>query len=261
MTTNDTIIIIDVTSYSPSSTILLPSLTEIEIITRNENIKWSTYASAIYFLLYVLLVLILSLYMHKTKQFDTNKKFIQAVWARRSIYGQVLTHFYDTATDIGVLIEWAILATDNVCIFEIYSKIMLFALTIKVDYESIDMVIMVFSSIGFLLFYRVILVFIAIRSDDEVGGNDCTPEDFYLSILDIYIIKTVYLSLKHDVEEPTPQQKIIQLLESIFESLPQVCLRVIFFFYMNHCGMRCRCQDKLHKLLYILRRLYCSRFF
>ena len=100
----------------------------------------------------------------------------------------------------------------------------------KVDYESIDMVIMVFSSIGFLLFYRLILVFIAIRKDDEAGGGDCTPDDLYLSILDMYIIKTIYLSLKHDVEEPTPQQKVIQLLESIFESLPQVCLRVIFFF-------------------------------
>ena len=115
-----------------------------------------------------------------------------------------MVHLYDTTTDIAVLIEWYILAYDNI------------------DYKSIDMHIMFWTSIGFLIFYRAastLMACVAGFLEDSVSdmvSNCC------LGLLDMYVIKTVYQSLKLGHVEATPQQKAIQLLESVFESLPQV---------------------------------------
>ena len=106
----------------------------------NEPISWATIGSILYFSLYVLLVIILSIYIHTTENYDNKKAFLKAVWARKGIYGQILVHLYDTATDIGVLIQWGTLAYD------------------ENDYESIDMHVMFWTSIGFLIFYRFVSI-------------------------------------------------------------------------------------------------------
>ena len=170
------------------------------------EIAWATIASIVYFTLYVALVLVLSIHIHKTEEYENKKDFIKAVWARRGIYGQILVHLYDTATDIGVLVEWGRLAYDNQ------------------DYESLDMHIMFWTSIGFLIFYRFLSsIFAIVAARNTFSSASILFRDFCLGIWDFYIIKTVYESLKFRHQEPTPQQKAIQLLESIFESLPQVC--------------------------------------
>ena len=180
----------------------------------NDAILWSTIASILYFSSYALLVIILSIYIHKNEQHKNKKEFLKAVWTRKGIYGQILVHLYDTATDIGVLIEWGTLAYDDN------------------DYNSIDMYIMFWTSIGFLIFYRLVSVIFSIVVEDDDNNYVWYEPQFYakvnvwksmcLGFWDMYIIKTVYESLKYHHEEPTPQQKAIQLMESIFESLPQV---------------------------------------
>ena len=42
-----------------------------------------------------------------------SKSFLKELWSYRSIYGAVIVHFYDTATDIGILIYWYKLMIDE----------------------------------------------------------------------------------------------------------------------------------------------------
>eukprot|EP01083_Nonionella_stella_P308707 1090432_1 len=74
------------------------------------NEEWGTIAAIIYFSLYALLLIALTIFAHINEEHDSKRSFFKAIWNKRGIYGQVLVHLYDTATDIGVLIQWAILA-------------------------------------------------------------------------------------------------------------------------------------------------------
>ena len=169
-------------------------------------ITFSTIATIVYFSSYAILVVALSIFVHCTESYDNKKDFLTAIWSRRGIYGQILAHLYDTATDIGVLFEWYILAYDSY------------------DYKSIDMHVMFWTSIGFLIFYRVLSAFIALFQTHDKSSPEPHEYmlDFCLGIFDMHIIKTVYVSLVTGHQEPSPQQKVAQLLESICESLPQV---------------------------------------
>eukprot|EP01084_Bolivina_argentea_P313110 542188_1 len=170
--------------------------------------EWSTYASVIYFSLYFILVVSLSVYIHRTEEYERKKDFLKSIWARRGIYGQILAHLYDTATDIGVMIEWGILAYDSN------------------DYKSIDMRVMFWATVGFQLFYRVVSAMFAGLEDEYL--DDFNVVNGCLGFWDMYIIRTIYLSLKQGHEEATPQQRANQLLEALFESLPQVVLQSVF---------------------------------
>ena len=205
-------------AYNPTSLLIdetisdtITSLSTTTDVT--DQTAWPTIATVIYLSLYILLVIIISIYVHKTENYDKKKDFIYAIWSRKSIYGQILVHLYDTATDVGVLVEWGRLAYDDT------------------DYESIDMYIMFWTSIGFILCYRILSSMLAavqsLVSDDFDDKSESMQylsccSDCCLGIFDMYIIKTVWKSLKLGHEEPTPQQKASQLMESIFESLPQV---------------------------------------
>eukprot|EP01084_Bolivina_argentea_P272992 464939_1 len=183
-------------------------------VEHQDDILWSRWASIIYFSTYIIVMVIFSIHIFLTKNYDKKKHFLKVIWATRAIYGQILAHLYDTATDVGVLVEWYILAYDDT------------------DYKSIDMYIMFWASIGFLAVYRILCMVFACFTTDSKDNHDhgfaYKILDFCLGIVDMYIIKTVYLSLKYGHEEPTQQQKAIQLLESIFESLPQVVLQSVF---------------------------------
>ena len=155
------------------------------------------------------MILCLSIHIHSTNDHKDKKEFLKTLWAKRGIYGQIIVHLYDTATDVGVLVEWYRLAYDTV------------------DYESIDMVLMFWISLCLQLFYRVALSLIAAIATWNVNykWEMAAFTDCCLGFWDLYIIKTVYRSLKCDEDEPNAKQKAIQLLEAILEALPQVCIQ------------------------------------
>ena len=147
--------------------------------------------------------MVLSLHTCITEKHTSKKHFKSDMG--KGIYGQILVHLYDTATDIGVLIEWGILAYDDN------------------NYKSIDMHVLFWTSIGFLITYRLVgSLFGAIAGSEEDYDKNAFV-DCCLGLCDFYILKTVYISLKQHDKEVSPRQKVTQLLESIFESLPQVC--------------------------------------
>eukprot|EP01084_Bolivina_argentea_P286465 491403_1 len=172
---------------------------------------WGTIVTIIYFSFYILLLFLLSIYVHRTGTHANKQEFLTDVWSKRAIYSPVLVHLYDTATDLGVLIFWGKLAYDNN------------------DYNTINMVGLFWTSIAFLLIYRattiMAITFAAYKTKSENTSLLC---DCCLIILDAFILKAVYVSLKNDSKEATSQQKMVQLLESVCESLPQVVLQSVF---------------------------------
>eukprot|EP01083_Nonionella_stella_P013245 37323_1 len=187
------------------------------------NEEWGTIAAIIYFSLYALLLIALTIFAHINEEHDSKRSFFKAIWNKRGIYGQVLVHLYDTATDIGVLIQWAILAEQE---------------STGENIKSLDMNGLFWTSIAFLILYRVLSIFIAWISayllDDECCSCICWG-DVCLALIDMYVIKAVYKAVKGDAQQATPRQKTIQLTEAIFESLPQVVLQSVFLIrWHNH---------------------------
>eukprot|EP01083_Nonionella_stella_P145725 457171_1 len=187
------------------------------------DLSWSIIAAIIYFGLYFVLVVGLAIHLHIQGTHTSKKSFLSALWKRRGIYGQVFIHLYDTATDIGVMVEWYLLAEQERN-----------AETPEDNIESLDMNGLFWATVAFLITYRVISVClgcISTRADDPDGDdtivwmciNGCC-----FGLLDLYILKVVYQSIAEEDEEPSPRQKLIQLTESIFESLPQVVLQSVF---------------------------------
>eukprot|EP01084_Bolivina_argentea_P174282 301909_1 len=183
------------------------------------SMGWATVATIIYFSLNMLLVLCLSIFVHLTEDHENKKEFVKSVWAQRGIYGQLLVHLYDTATDIGVLVQWGILAYD------------------EHDYDSIDMLGLFWTSIGFLIFYRLFSGCIATCavSDEYEELKDNVIQNILLGcracclgLFDMFIIRIVIRSALGNATEPTDQQKMVQLFEAILESLPQVVLQSVF---------------------------------
>eukprot|EP01084_Bolivina_argentea_P271588 462175_1 len=185
------------------------------------DLKWSSIASIIYFSLYALLLLALAFHVHRTGNYKSKKSFLKALWLKRGIYAAILVHLYDTATDVGVIIEWWGLAQNEK--------------SGKYNYETLDMEVFVWTAISFLLLYRVVTVIIAIVAcHDNQDDWNVYVIDVCLSLVDMYVIRAVYKAIKGDAQEPTPKQKMIQLAESVFESLPQVVLQSVFIIRSNN---------------------------
>eukprot|EP01083_Nonionella_stella_P012656 35836_1 len=188
------------------------------------NEEWGTIAAIIYFSLYAVLLIIIAIFAHMNEEHDNKKSFFKSIWNKRGIYGQILVHLYDTATDIGVLIQWGILAHEE--------------RTGVQPIKSLDMNGLFWTSIAFLILYRIISIFIAwasaYQSEAECCHHICWM-DVCFALVDMYVIKAVYQAIKGDADEPTKRQKLIQLTEAIFESLPQVVLQSVFIIrWYNH---------------------------
>ena len=92
-------------------------------------VKTSTLISILYFCANIILLLILGYYVKKKGEYESikSKAFIKDIWSQRKIYAPIIIHFYDTATDIGVILYWYGLMIDET------NK--------DKDYESVDMIV------------------------------------------------------------------------------------------------------------------------
>eukprot|EP01084_Bolivina_argentea_P004419 8405_1 len=146
----------------------------------------------------------------------------------------VLVHFYDTATDIGVLILWYSLLQDE--------------LSGTYDYKDVDMKVYFGAACTFMLIYRFVMFFYCIyrNTTDDRNIDLCTKVyQPILAILDLFILVGVYNSLenaqdilsgndtvpKHDESDEIKidaLQQAVQFSEAVLESLPQVVLQAAF---------------------------------
>eukprot|EP01084_Bolivina_argentea_P019311 35920_1 len=228
-------------------------------------IQYSTIVSIIYFSINVIFTLGLAFFVYKTGNHKLkSKSYFKDIWNQRKIFFPLIIHFYDTATDIGVIYNWAELAKDEETI----------------NYESVDMITFFWCGITFLLVYRVgILCYVCY----EWWGDEAEWYYVILVILDVYIFVVVYESFNdaqgvitknaqrraenknrkqqkrnlqinkkldqaiemgnistnqavdikaalQDEEEiePADNQMFIQLFEAVSESMPQIVLQSVF---------------------------------
>eukprot|EP01083_Nonionella_stella_P146274 459867_1 len=232
---------------------------------------YSATLSIIYFVVNIIFMFGLAFYVYKSGNHKLkSKSYIKDVWSQRKIFFPLIIHFYDTATDIGVIYNWSQLMKHEE------------DEDLNINYESVDMSTFFWCGIAFLIVYRVIMLMMALYAwlDEDEDG------EWYhvlLVIIDLYIFLMVYESFseangvitknaerkqknaerkkqkRHEaidkqlqvaVEmgqistnevkaiqialndelaiEPTERQMILQLIESITESMPQIVLQSVF---------------------------------
>eukprot|EP01083_Nonionella_stella_P299931 1021403_1 len=108
-----------------------------------------------------------------------SKSYFKDLWNQRKIYAPLIIHFYDTATDIGVIYNWYQLMQDE-------------KTDPDIDYTSVDMTVFFWSGIAFLAVYRLCLLFYSLWE----WLIDQTGEWYYvlLVLCDLYIFIAVYES-------------------------------------------------------------------
>eukprot|EP01084_Bolivina_argentea_P019312 35921_1 len=97
------------------------------------------------------------------------------VWNQRKIFFPLIIHFYDTATDIGVIYNWFELMKDEETI----------------NYDSVDMKTFFWCGITFLIIYRIGILLYAVY---ELCDGDGEWYHIILVLLDLYIFVVVYES-------------------------------------------------------------------
>eukprot|EP01084_Bolivina_argentea_P092592 166564_1 len=166
---------------------------------------WSTYASIAYFSFYTTFMMILALYVYYSGQHNLDTTFLKSVWQQRKIYGQILAHFYDTATDLGVIITWYYLWQDEQNGY---------------DYKSVDMAVFLWGACAAMTLYRMIsiplMIWRLLTEDDDwdnfceiMGTCCCCIFQFILALLDMFIFVAIYDSFK------SSKQKIQENVEKI----------------------------------------------
>eukprot|EP01083_Nonionella_stella_P002236 6439_1 len=139
--------------------------------------EYSTLVSIIYFVLNIVCMLALAYYVyvsvneHKVK----SKSYLKDVWSQRKIVMPLVIHFYDTATDIGVIYNWADLMKKEQ----------------THNYESVDMKSFFWCGVTFLIVFRVGMLIWSIYQ--WLNGDG---EWYYilLALLDLFIFVLVYES-------------------------------------------------------------------
>eukprot|EP01084_Bolivina_argentea_P199633 341572_1 len=102
-------------------------------------LKYSTIVSIIYFSANIIFMFALAFYVYKTGNHSLkSKSYFKDIWSQRKIFLPLIIHFYDTATDIGVIYNWSELMRDEK----------------TVNYESVDMKTFFWCGITFLILYR-----------------------------------------------------------------------------------------------------------
>eukprot|EP01084_Bolivina_argentea_P000860 1572_1 len=208
--------------------------------------NYSTIVSIVYFSSNAMFLFILSFWVYRTGEHSSIKStsFLKDVWSHRKIIGPVLVHFYDTATDAGVLWYWA--------------ELMIMEQNNVRNIESLDMQSFFWWGLSFVLLYRTIVLIMVSFNASLAPKKDDDWYDAILVILDIYILKRVFISFndaqlkrkekrktkmvqsttrtitgndddKDESIEPDDWQKALLMLEAIMESMPQIIFQSVFF--------------------------------
>eukprot|EP01083_Nonionella_stella_P146272 459865_1 len=143
---------------------------------------YSATLSIIYFVVNIIFMFGLAFYVYKSGNHKLkSKSYIKDVWSQRKIFFPLIIHFYDTATDIGVIYNWSQLMKHEE------------DEDLNINYESVDMSTFFWCGIAFLIVYRVIMLMMALYAwlDEDEDG------EWYhvlLVIIDLYIFLMVYES-------------------------------------------------------------------
>eukprot|EP01084_Bolivina_argentea_P281979 482566_1 len=128
------------------------------------------------------------------------KRWAKLLWQKKSVYFQLLPHFFDQATDFGVLVEYYSLRNVDIGINTMH----LFIISI--------FVIVLHRIITSMAIYKLT------RNKTFV---------FY-QLLDILVIRCIWTNYKLRSDQPSNAQRYLQSLEATFEGGPQILISTAF---------------------------------
>eukprot|EP01084_Bolivina_argentea_P138180 243330_1 len=160
------------------------------------SLSLSAVASIAYFSVYITMIIILAIWVWKNEEHKLDRTFLKSVWSQRTIYASVIVHFYDTATDIGVLITWY-----NLYYNEMHGT----------NYKTVDMSVFFWGGCSVLLFYRFVTFLLIIyqqKNEEDPCRGICIRAP--LAIFDLFIFEGIYQSFKSAENILTANQKKLQ---------------------------------------------------
>eukprot|EP01083_Nonionella_stella_P220330 788432_1 len=135
--------------------------------------EYSSILSIIYFSINIIFLIALGLIVYNQGGHELDSKaYFKDIWNQRKIYAPLIIHFYDTATDIGVVYSWYHLMGN--------------------DYDSVDMVVFFWTGVSFLVIYRLCLLCWSYY--DWACAEEGEWYYVLLVLVDLYIFVAVYES-------------------------------------------------------------------
>ena len=140
-------------------------------------------------------------------------KGISEAWKKKSMYFVLLPFMLDTATDLGVVVQFYFMSvSQDLCLLEM---------------PYLDMNVVFLLSAASLIFYRLLMgIYICV-----IGINlniKQKIERFFIALLDLEIIRTIHLNYILNSKKPSNPQRLIQVLEACFEAAPQATIQTVY---------------------------------
>ena len=134
---------------------------------------------------------------------DAFKQWIKLTWSFKNLYLSIIPHIFDQATDIAVIYEYYSLIND----------------------KNIENVIDTS-----YLFWMSIVLFLFARITSTIAIYKLTKNkyDILLGLLDLIMVKAIYVGYLLKRESPTNIQRYIGLLEATLEAFPQLLISTFF---------------------------------
>eukprot|EP01084_Bolivina_argentea_P031597 58482_1 len=143
-----------------------------------------------------------------TKRFVKFVKYwIQSLWVKKSVYISIIPHLFDQATDFGVIYTYYVILQNP----DSYPT----------ENNNVNMEALFLSSVFIIVLHKIISCAAIFALTRKCG-------DLFLQLLDLMMVKAIYLNYKYNLNEPGNAQRFLQILEATFESAPQIVLSMTF---------------------------------
>ena len=128
------------------------------------------------------------------KQMSKKKAIIywaKLSWKKKKVYLQLIPHFFDQATDFGVIYEYWRLSNDGN------------------DY-GINVYWLLINSIAFIIIHKTVSCVAIYRLTKDIKYT-------ILQLFDLLMVQCIWQNYLLDTDEPSNAQRYLQVLEAIFE--------------------------------------------
>eukprot|EP01083_Nonionella_stella_P043723 118003_1 len=126
------------------------------------------------------------------------------IWKRKSVYVPLISHLSDTATDFAAVVEFGQIARQ-------YSS----------DQCGIDVWYLFGLSLGAMILYRVI-------SSITIWRITESWKRVISQLIDIELYQILWLSHRLGLQSKSSPQRLISVMEAVFESAPQSMIQVLY---------------------------------
>eukprot|EP01083_Nonionella_stella_P170556 580666_1 len=199
---------------------LMPTVSPIAMANKGVTFDFSLLIMWAYFIAYCIMFLVVSIVcainIHKEKEPKANifkliKAWGKSLWHKKKIYGELLPHFFDQATDFGVVYEFG----------QYYAEDQRDENSGKEVTRGVNTQYLFYISIAIIVVHRIV-------SSVAVYNLTHKPKYALYQFLDVLMIRCVYTNYKLDTNQPSNAQRYLQTMEAIFESAPQILISTAF---------------------------------